>query len=696
MLRRDYRTGRDNLVNDFYVPCLAYSSRYDRAVGYFTADGLSLAARGISELIRNGGIIRLVFGALVKEQDRDEIVKGYEQKILHVLDAKLDEELDKVRDGTVRARIESLAWLISNGALEIKVATRLDQIGRISKGIYHEKMGIFSDIYGEAVAFTGSSNETEGGLVSNFESNDVYRSWDSSELERVKDKIAYFEDLWNNKTTGLLILDFTAAARAKLLRFRPTSPSETDPESAGNMKLMSPYPFQLRAVEAWKKAGYRGVLAMATGTGKTFTTLFGIQQLSGLRICVIVVPVKDLIEQWNQEIRAVFGIEARVRLASGENPGWRSSIKRVVESERDSTASRTLPYFVLTTYATSSKEDFLSNFKGFPPEKLAVVLDEAHHAGAATYRKIFDLDASYRVGLSATPENEWDEDRNQLLFDYLGPTVFSYDIADAIHDKILCPYKYYIHPVSLTPGERENFRGASADIAAILQRVKRMYPNLRNDSSMSILQQLSVSNPSLATRLRGLYLARVAILRKATTKAEELRKVASQNTLNRCVVYCNDVQHGKESTRILFDLGFEATEYSSSINPVMKRRQILDSFEEPGNSTKFLVAIKCLDEGINLPIMNSAILVSSSKSTREFTQRRGRVLRKHKDKPFATIHDIIVLPFTSPDEAYAISQSELEYVRAELHRVEHFGKNALNKNEIDVSSIIRMFEKALQ
>jgi superfamily II DNA or RNA helicase len=150
----------------------------------------------------------------------------------------------------------------------------------------------------------------------------------------------------------------------------------------------------------------------------------------------------------------------------------------------------------------------------------------------------------------------------------------------------------------------------------------------------------------------------------------------------------------KESVAVLFDEGFDAAEYSSDIEPLSKRRMILDSFEEPSNSTRFLVAVKCLDEGVNLPIMNSAILVSSSRSTREFVQRRGRILRRHPDKPYAVIHDIVVLPFTSPEDEYPITKSELDYVKEELSRVAHFGKNALNRDEVDTGGILRILEHA--
>ncbi len=689
----DYRSDTDDLVNDFYVPCLSCSSRYDRAVGYFTSQGLSLAARGIAELIQMEGRMRLVFGALVKEEDKDEIVRGYEDRIRTLLEVKFEHELSKPSDDVARSRVASLAWLVSSGALEVKVAVRLDTTGRISHGIYHEKMGVFRDNYDNAVAFSGSSNETPGGLVGNFESNDVFRSWVEGESQRVENKKTYFENLWSNNTHGLLVLDFTEAAGRKLVKYRSRQAPTSDPEASTKRRVtVTPLPFQVKAIDDWKKAGFRGVLSMATGTGKTITALSAVKQLPSPWLCVVIVPIKDLVRQWEGEIRTVYGDDAQIRFAYSSEPGWESKVRHLMEAS--SLADKHPPQFVLTTYQTASRERFQKLLKGFPLSQLCVILDEAHHAGAAKFRKVFEIEGAYRMGLSATPEDEWDDDRNQALFEYLGPTVFDYEIADAIRDHMLCEYKYYIHPVSLTVPERSDFQAISRDITILIQILKNRHPRLKGTSAPDVLQYLRFVDPGAAARLLSLYLARVEILKKATAKAEALRNIVKTNELKRCVVYCNDLQHVKDSVAVLFDEGFDATEYSSDIEPMSKRRKILDSFEEPSNSSRFLVAVKCLDEGVNLPIMNSAILVSSSRSTREFVQRRGRILRRHPDKPYAVIHDIIVLPFVSSEDEYLVTPSEFEYVKAELDRVAHFGKNALNHDEVDTSGIMRMLEHA--
>jgi len=162
--------------------------------------------------------------------------------------------------------------------------------------------------------------------------------------------------------------------------------------------------------------------------------------------------------------------------------------------------------------------------------------------------------------------------------------------------------------------------------------------------------------------------------------------------LKRCLVYCNDLEHLEECRRIIFEEGYEAMEFSSEVD-VKKRTAVKESFARETTGNKFLVAVRCLDEGVDIPVCDSAILISCSRSTREFIQRRGRVLRRHHSKSISTIHDILVLPFTTVQNAYALSSSEYDFVDAELRRAEEFSKNALNKENIRTDELRALFRK---
>ena len=284
-----YRSNAGNVVDDFYVPCMERSVLYRRAVGYFTSGSLSLAARGAAQLIKSGGRIQLVTSPRLQESDVEAIERGYEsrgQRIRQVMEVELAELADELE----HERLGALAWLISVGSLEIKLALRVHpQTRRLLRGIYHEKIGVFADAEGNLVSFTGSQNETEGGFVDNFESIDVYWSWEDPH-GRARSKAADFDDLWNGAPSdpGLDVLDFTEVAKELLQKYTPASPPELDPQqlswrsprkksSTGpsmppNLELR---PHQVEGIRNWVAAQGQGILQMATGAGKTITATGG-------------------------------------------------------------------------------------------------------------------------------------------------------------------------------------------------------------------------------------------------------------------------------------------------------------------------------------------------------------------------------------------------------------------------------------
>lgn len=213
-LRVSYRSGSDDLLTDFYNPCLERSVLYQRAVGYFTSFGLAHAARGIARLVESGGKMRLVASPALEEQDCEALRRGMErpEEVLRGVAAR---NLTEIEDLLIKERLSALAWLIANRCLEVRLAIRIGADGGPCRGIYHEKMGVFTDSEGHQVAFSGSSNETAGGLIDNFENIDVYWSWDERRVQR---KIADFEALWENHTPGLRLFEFTEISNDLLSR----------------------------------------------------------------------------------------------------------------------------------------------------------------------------------------------------------------------------------------------------------------------------------------------------------------------------------------------------------------------------------------------------------------------------------------------------------------------------------------------
>ena len=232
-LAYEYRSDSTNIVDNFYIPCLSQSIEYWRAVGYFTSQGLMLAAKGLAAFVAGGGRMRLVASPLLEAEDIEAFKRGYEARddiLERAVLRQLGWRLLAEPPDFMRNRLACLAWLIAEERLDIKLAVPSQRLLTGDLGIYHEKVGIFADSEGNIVAFTGSPNETVGGLASNFESIDVFVSWDDRH-QRTRRKRDNFERLWNNATSGLTIADFPTAARERIVRFRtPTKPTR-DPES---------------------------------------------------------------------------------------------------------------------------------------------------------------------------------------------------------------------------------------------------------------------------------------------------------------------------------------------------------------------------------------------------------------------------------------------------------------------------------
>jgi superfamily II DNA or RNA helicase len=658
---------------------------YKRAVGYFTSPSLAEAARGLVGLVKNGGRMLLVASPRLTEEDREKISKGYSAR--EIIESALARDIQIPTSEIDAARIKNLTWMIANNKLDIRIARPWDLAGM---GIYHEKIGIFYDSFDEQesnkVAFCGSMNETMDGLVSNYESVDVSISWDESERERlrVQGHVDHFSDLWEGKAAGLETLQFPEATRRQLLQtYTPTFP-EKEPSQKRSLR-----PYQEEALSRWVKANSRGVLSMATGTGKTLVALRCLEKCSQPLLSLIVVPSMDLANQWFNEIEIEYPNTCTIREASSQEPNWPTHVRNLASAFPDFPQSEKRN-FIITTIQTASRDKFQSQLAEVAPEKLAIVVDEVHHSGAPEFSKIFNIDARFRLGLSATPERAWDDVGNQAIFDYFGPQVFEYDISDAVRDKVLTAYEYLLHPVALSFDERQRFGETSRQIATTLGVARTRYPVLRIRSIPEILEYLDRADKDLGSRLRNLYMTRVGIVKKAESKKDGLREILRNYELKRCLVYCNDLDHLEECRRIIFEEGYEAMEFSSLID-AKDRATIKESFAKETTGNKFLVAVKCLDEGVDLPVCDSAILISCSRSTREFIQRRGRVLRRHPSKSISWIHDILVLPFVRKEDGYALSQAEYDFVEAELKRAEEFAKNALNKENIRIHELYNLF-----
>jgi superfamily II DNA or RNA helicase len=661
-LRYYYRSDKNNLLNDFYIPCLSESIHYSRAVGFFTSSSLSAAARGLNVFIKRGGTVRLVASPNLSKDDIAAIQQGYRTREEVIEECLVQAIKDVAMPDPVRQRLGFLAWLIAEGMLDIKIAI-VETSGGF--GIYHEKVGIFTDEYGDRVVFTGSSNESTGGFVSNFESVDVFRSWIEADEGRIQPRVDDFQRLWNDLTPSLRVYDFPEAARRELLNYKPATKPSRDPEqqsppespeSSPDVQLYNnPFlkielkPRQIEALDAWKDANCRGILAMATGSGKTVAALACALSLENLEFLLISVPTNELVHQWVREIKDKTTYQPPI-IAVGASASWTDTLFRKLRlhNSRLIPADR-CPTIVVGNYNELSKQRTLNllNDAGGVPHSSLLIADEVHSAGASGHQRILRGDFTYRLGLSATPLRPYDEEGTDVVLRYFEGIVYEFSLEQAIAAGILCEYDYFVYMADLTKEEYEEYRKLTAKMGFLL------------GSRQEVAASRSINLDFLAIK-------RAHIVKSAESKLALLDRITREHSLRKAMVYCADIAQATEASRILTRQGYHVARYSSDD---VDRHRLLASFA--AEELDALVAVKCLDEGVDIPATELAAVLASDASERQFIQRRGRVLRTAPKKRVATIIDVLVVP--PPSEA------SVELIGFEMSRVVQFARAARNR-----------------
>jgi len=566
----------------------------------------------------------------------------------------------------VRYRFECLAWLIAEGRLDIKVAIPTGTQNKQANGIYHEKIGIFVDSEDNRVAFNGSPNETAGGLINNFESIDVFMSWDDPH-GRVQRKLDNFERLWSDKTEGLQVVDFPSAARDKLLEFKPYFRPSSDPESqvsepcptylvtTPRMKIGLPDNLTLRwyqekAIESLIANKGNGILSMATGSGKTITALaYAVRQLKETTRLFILIscPYQHLADQWADEA-IKFGFTPL--LAYQSRNSWESDLSNRVLDYNLKNRNNVVLITTQSTLITEHMQHCLSRIKG----PALFIADEAHHLGATQSQNNLPPVFSFRVGLSATPERWFDDNGTKAIQDYFGPTVFEFSLEDAIKEGCLSKYYYYPTLVELNEQELEQYEALTLKIARLMGGDDK-----------------AIEDPRIEALLRQ----RANILNQASNKIPELRElIKNYPEIDHALFYCSPGQIDTVVNVLGIELGVRIHPFTVE-EPREERRRLLNSFDS--GEIQGLVAIRCLDEGVDVPATRIAFLMASSSNPREFIQRRGRVLRKAPGKKHAIIHDMITVASLKPDScAYNIERNIL---KKELSRFKEFANSAENR-----------------
>ena len=638
-----YRTGDRDPAGGFYQPCLSAATRYARAVGYFRSSIFTILGSAFLDFARRGGTARLVCSPSITEDDAQAIASGYINRDEAIAQAINRDILELLSDPGLESCTKLLATLINCGALDIRLAIRKN-----SNGIYHEKIGIFTDVVGDRVSFLGSANETWSAwhAQGNHESIEVFREWVSSaESERVQTHAAHFERLWNGVVPGVDTLIFPEAQRRKLLTMAASSLDDIDGgfthEPAPILRQhRQPMEHQLKAIAAWENAGRHGILEHATGSGKTFTAITAIKKHLAMDQPVIVfVPSQLLLEQWRREIEEEIP-DATVLMCGGGHSKWKKHGKLRAHTSPDLGMNRV----ILSTMQTGATESFLSAVYDGP--HLLIVADEIHQIGSKFNSRAMAIKSGAALGLSATPIRYGDPEGTEKIFRRFGPIIPPpITLQDAIKSGRLVNYEYYPHPINLSEDEAENWKRLTKQVSLELARSK----NTEGGSG------------GLTEKAKMLLIQRSRIAKKAQIKPSLAAGIICKSFEEgqRWLVYCEDSDQLKQTMNLLTDGGLQPIEYHSSMEG--DRSSALQWFTRFGG---ILVSIKCLDEGIDIPAVSHAFILASSQNPRQFIQRRGRVLRKSGEKMLAVIHDAIVVPVDPASEPEQISLLKAEMIRA--------------------------------
>lgn len=706
-LDRDYKTGSENEPLQFYLDGLANSTEFSLLLGYFSSSAINLLSVGFATFISKGGKMKMVINHLLSAKDKEAIWRVEEAPSeIKVFDLTDVVSLERILDEYDTHFFECLAYLISQKRIEIKIIKPKN-----GKGIAHYKSGVFGDGQ-DYVGYKASCNFTYYGLSENIEELEAFLSWENGRSNKlIKRQLKLFDNYFNEKDEDVEYISVNEIEVVLKDRFGKKDINELLVQEEhllkkkqslvlSNPKLKKtiiklfneieiirrtprfPYPdgpreYQVNAYNSWVKNNYKGMFAMATGTGKTITSLnclLNEYKKTGIYRAIITVPTTALVEQWKKEC-AKFNFKNVITVSSKEN--WDQNLAFF------NTASKLIDtsYIVIVTYASLPRARFQSYFKQLPKDTI-LIADETHNLGSqGLLRLLPDIHIEKRIGLSATPHRKFDESGNQAIqefFNDVPPYIVSYSMEEALNIGWLCKYTYHPHIVRLTDQEMGKYKELSLQLLR-MGLFDKVTGNFR-------------STPEIEKKL----LERKRIIHKAANKLEAFQAILrsefdKRKNLKYTLIY---VPEGIEASFEERDFSIETEEENRLINEytmavsqtdesVMvkqftanstNREEILKNFEE--SKIHVLTSMKCLDEGVDVPRSELAIFCASTGNPRQFIQRRGRVLRLHKDKIHATIHDLVVVPEVSDESTY---EMEKGLVKKELERVVDFANLAMNK-----------------
>ena len=722
---------------EFYGTVIPISKIIRFKLGYFSSNAISTIAPGFARFIFHNGKADFAINQFLRPKDY-ELLKS--QKELTDLQFKQIESktnnLDQLHEILKEANnhfYNCLRYLMEKGDLNIIPVTCADG------GLSHYKEAIFYDSTDKEKAnkihINGSCNFTQSGIIENGESFDVRRSWTNEEnKEYISVEENKFDELFKGEATDEYIylskdqlekaiytkgankdidelLDDEIKLRTKIIKKEKLSKAfekfeldlkkeiqiiKTTPRFPGGFE---PYDYQNSAYQSWAnphKSNYKGIFAMATGTGKTFTSLNCVlneYNLTNEYYVIILVPTTILVNQWVNDVKA-FNFK---NIVTSNDNNWVQSINRIhlkISLNKDAN------FVFISTYATYNKSKFQNVFKRFNNDKLILIADEVHNLGSKKSIKNLLMNINKRIGLSATPSRKYDSEGSSEIEKYFNSYspcyTYSYSMFKAIEERRLTKYKYYPYFTTLSREESNSYQKISKELLKHFDFKKGTY---RKSAEMLLIK-------------------RKRIIHQAINKKTVIKKIienlkSNDENLKHVIVYVpegfdpdysksDNYDIEKEDLRIINDYSKIISNCGLTTHQVLgetrDRERVLEQFEK--GDISILTAMKTLDEGVDIPATKYAIFCSSTGNPRQFIQRRGRILRKFTGKEFAFVYDIIVKPNNElfkdlhPNVAENLRKMEENIFRSEIDRVANFLYAADNIGELLIRSNNNMKELA--
>lgn len=660
-----YRTKNDDFDEDFLIPLLKNCKTYYRGTGYFNIQALINISKGLIPFIKNGGSMKLITSVELAF-DEINLLNVSSEVAMNTITAELEKIIEKqLNDESDILTMDLITNLIAANRIEVKIAYLPNG------GLYHEKIGYLEDFEENKVCFIGSNNETHSGQKRNAETISIIKSWDGGEEDTIGEK-QYFENLWKNKEKEIEVVNFPTAAKNKLFSiYRKSSSYEESikriEEYYERLKIDSGkkelYKYQEKTIDEFCNNKYCHFYEMATGTGKTFTAVKSVERMSndmnGKSLYVIVVvPQIDLQEQWKNAFKE---IDTKTYLFGGNstNKDWELELSKSIIDYYNGEKIIVSICIYDTFFSKISKK-----LEGQKRINKLLIIDEAHELSKNQINMLSE-DYKFRLGLSATPERHKESETTQIINYFTRGNVetYKYTIDEAINNGFLSRYEYHPIKVYLEEDEFEKYKKYTLQLAQLLNA---------EDSDEDKIQEI-LNNRSI-------------IVKKARNKTTRLQNMASDSKYDfrNSVVYCGQGKDVETEEAIIDSVTIALKEQgkyrvSQFTSKTIDRTTVLKEFENGYYDT--LVAIKCFDQGVDVPKLDKIYIMASDTLARQTIQRRGRVLRKCKEtgKTIAYIFDFVCLP---PEGVYD-SAGASSLVAKELKRVKEYGRLSENKINVD-------------